>query len=115
MFAKIKKITKTVAPRMGSLKTKDGKIIGDEDGINERWKEYTEELFKEDKRVVKENINDEEEFEKETTIMEAEVEWAIRQLKDTKEPALEKNPMELIKEGEEAVKKTITKICNQIW
>src|SRR3984885_2054047 len=33
MFAKIKKITKTAAPRMGSLKTKDGKIIGDEDGI----------------------------------------------------------------------------------
>src|SRR3984885_9220133 len=44
MFAKIKKITKTAAPRMGSLKTKDGKIIGDEDGIKERWREYTEEL-----------------------------------------------------------------------
>ena len=115
MFAKIKKITKTAAPRMGSLKTKDGKIIGDEDGIKERWREYTEELYKEDKRVVKENINDEEEFEKEPTIMEAEVEWAIRQLKDNKAPGLDGIPIELIKEGEEAVIKTITKICNQIW
>jgi len=27
-------------PRMGSLKSRDGKVIGDEEGMKIRWKEY---------------------------------------------------------------------------
>jgi len=114
LFAKIKEITKTAGPRMGSLKTKDGKIIGDEEEMKARWREYTEELYKEDERVVKENIKIEE-VENEPEILEAEVEWAIKQLKDNKAPGHDGIPIELVKAGDEAVVRTITKLCNQIW
>src|SRR6218665_3257836 len=32
-------------PRMGYLKSRDGKVIGDEEGMKSRWKEYSEELY----------------------------------------------------------------------
>ena len=70
---------------MGSLKARDGHIIADGDEIKNRWKEYTEELYSEDKRVKKEVVEITE-FEKEPEVMEAEVEWAIKQLKDNKAP-----------------------------
>jgi len=47
----------------------------------------------------------------EPEVMEADVEWAIKQLKDNKAPAQDGIPIELIK----ATIKIITKICNNIW
>src|SRR6218665_354406 len=43
----------------------------------------------------------------EPEVMEAEVEWAIKQLKDNKASGQDRIPIELIK--------IITKICNNIW
>src|ERR1700733_11359088 len=114
MFAKVKEITKKFTPRIGSLKSEDGVVIGDEEGMKKRWKEYTEELYSEDKRVKKEVI-DITNYEKEPEVMEAEVEWAIRQLKDNKASGQDGIPIELIKAGDDAVIKIITKICNKIW
>ena len=54
MFSKVREITRKITPRMGSLKSRDGHIIADEEGMKNRWKEYTEELYSEDKRVKKE-------------------------------------------------------------
>ena len=45
--------------------------------------------------------------------MEAEVEWAIKQLKVR--PGQDGIPIEMIKAGDGAMTKTITKICNNIW
>ena len=47
----------------------------------------------------------------EPEVMEAEVEWAIKQLKDNKAPGQDRIPIELIK----ATIKIITKMCNNIW
>ena len=33
MFSEVKEITRTFTPRMGSLKSRDGKVIGDEEGM----------------------------------------------------------------------------------
>jgi hypothetical protein len=70
---------------MGSLKASDGHIIADEEGMKKRWKEYTEELYSEDKRVKVGKI-EVTEYENEPEVMEAEVDWAIKQLKDNKAP-----------------------------
>ena len=94
---------------MGSLKSGDGHIIADEEGIKSRWKEYTEELYSEDKRVKKEKI-DVTEYEKEPEIMEAEVEWAIKQLKDNKAPDHDRIPIEMIEAGDGVMTKTIKKL-----
>ena len=47
--------------------------------------------------------------------METEVEWAIKQLKDNKALGLDGIPIEMIKVGEGAMIKTITKVCSNIW
>jgi len=54
MFSKVKEITRKFTLRMGSLKSRDGKVIGDEKGMKNRWKNYLEELYSEDKKVEKE-------------------------------------------------------------
>ena len=58
MFSKVKEITRKFTPRMGSLKSRDGKVIGDEEGMKNRWKEYSEELYSEDKRTEKEQTDE---------------------------------------------------------
>src|SRR6218665_3436232 len=37
MFSKVKEITRKFTQRMGSLKSRDGEVIGDEEGIKERY------------------------------------------------------------------------------
>ena len=50
----------------------------------------------------------------EPEVMEAEVEWAIKQLKDNKPPGQDGIPIERIKAEEDAMVQIITKICNNI-
>src|SRR6218665_1863282 len=109
MFSKVKEITRKFTLRMGSLKSRDGKVIGNEKGMKNRWKDYLEELYSEDKKVEKEQ-NETTDYEMEPEAMEADVEWAIKQLKDNKAPAQDGIPIELIK----ATIKIITKMCNNI-
>ena len=80
----------------------------------ERWKEYTEELYKKDSRVMEEQ-NKTEAYEKEPAILEGEVEWAIRQLKDNKAPGTDGIHIEMIKAGGDEMIKKITLLCNRIW
>src|SRR6218665_3304995 len=103
IFSKVKEITRKFIPRMGSLKSRVGKVIGDKKGMKNRWKEYSEELHSEDKRIKKEQ-SDMTEYKMEPEVMEAEVEWAIKQLKDDK--ATEQNGI-VIKADEKDYKKNM--------
>src|SRR6218665_2423199 len=82
--------------------------------MKNRWREYSEELYSKDKRIEREQT-DTTDYEMEPEVMEAEVEWAIKQLKDNKDPGQDGIPIELIKAEEDAMIKIIKKICNSIW
>ena len=114
MFSKVKEITRKFTLRMGSLKSRDGQVIGDEEGMKNRWKEYSKKLNSEDKTVEKEQ-NNTTEYEMEPEVMKADVEWAIKQLKDNKALGQDGIPIELIKAVEDGMIKTIKKNCNNIW
>ena len=45
-FKKIKEITVTFSHRVGSLRDKDGQILTEAAGVQERWQEYTEKLYR---------------------------------------------------------------------
>jgi len=55
MFSKVKEITRKFTPRKGSLKSRDGKVIGGEEGMKSKWKEYSEELYSEEKNRERTN------------------------------------------------------------
>src|SRR6218665_1735293 len=58
IFAEMQKIAGKFTPRMGSLKNTNGGIIGDNDEVMNRWKEYTEKLYSVSQRMkVDEEIN----------------------------------------------------------
>src|SRR6218665_1437542 len=61
------------------------------------------------------SFSDTTDYEMEPEVMEAEVEWAIKQLKDNELLGQDGIPIELTKAGEDATIKIITKICNNIW
>jgi len=85
MFAKVKTLTGKFTPRMGTLRSGEGRMIKDEEGVKDRWREYTEELYKKYLRVKEEQMT-KEVYKEEPVILESEVEWAIRQLRDNKAP-----------------------------
>src|SRR6218665_953105 len=98
IFSKVKEITRKFTPRMSSLKSRDGKVIADEEGMKSRWNEYSEGLYSEDNRIEKEQT-DTTDYEMEAEVMKAEVEWAIKQLKDNKAPGQDTSRIDKSREG----------------
>ena len=48
LFRKIGNIKGAFHPKMGTIKDKNGRNLGDTEEIKKRWKEYMEELYKKD-------------------------------------------------------------------
>jgi hypothetical protein len=114
MFAKVKMMNGKFTPRMGTLRGGEWSMIKDGEGVKERWREYTEELYRKDLRVKDEQLT-KEVYEKEPVILESEVEWAICQLKDNKAPGMDGIPIEMIRAGGDEMVRKITLLCNRIW
>ena len=106
-------VTGKFKPKVGVLKSIDGKDLTKETEIKERWKNYTEGLYQRDVNLTKTFMVTE--YEDEPTILESEVRWALNKLANGKAPGVDNIPIELLKAvGDEGVK-VLTGICQSIW
>ncbi|PIK35145.1 hypothetical protein BSL78_28030 [Apostichopus japonicus] len=111
-FQKDRDITGEFKPRVGSLKSNAGGDLCEESLVKERWRVYTEDLYRSDHNIPQftEGI-----YEEEAPIIEEEVRKAVKSLANGKSPGSDELPIELFKEvGEEGVI-VLTVICQRIW
>jgi exonuclease III len=113
LFKKIRDITGKFTPRIGVMKNRDGKDLGEEFEIKKRWKEYTEELYMKDSNSS--DIHQEIDYTVEPMILESEVRWAMNELADRKSPGDDGLPIELFKAAGEDSIQVLTALCQQVW
>lgn len=110
LFATVKQMKKRFTARQATIRDRDGNEISNQQGIRERWKEYTEELYASGSTGTSEDPWDEEEMEPD--LLESEVDWALRQLQNNKAPGIDGIPAELVKPAPSAA---LTALCRTIW
>ncbi|GFN88795.1 endonuclease-reverse transcriptase [Plakobranchus ocellatus] len=114
MHAKIKDVSgkKIKCSTPGCIKSKDGTMLMEKKEILNRWSEYVEDLFKDDKcenpPKKKKNIEG-------STILEEEVEAAIKKMKNGKATGPDNIPVEIIKALDNLGIDLTTKRLNAIY
>ncbi|XP_071580973.1 uncharacterized protein [Temnothorax nylanderi] len=115
LYRKVRELTRKLTPRTAAIEDKSDKILWESNDIVERWRQYCEELYKED--TVAENGEQAIKMtnEREPPILKSEVEEAITHLKPNKAPGLDEVSAEKIKLlGDEGIR-IIHDICNKVW
>uniref|UniRef100_A0A8D8RKC5 Craniofacial development protein 2 n=1 Tax=Cacopsylla melanoneura TaxID=428564 RepID=A0A8D8RKC5_9HEMI len=108
---KVKEVTGRFKRRQyGKLLDKDGKIIIEQQEKKERWMQYVEELFEDDRGMMDEITGDSG-----PSIMENEVEIAIKQMKEGKAAGPDNLEIEFMKLLNETGVKKLTKMYNKIY
>ena len=96
-----------------NLERLTGRTVTEEKEVKERWKEYTEKLYRKNPGIS--NVFTEKVFDDKPDILEAEVKQAISQLANWKAAGCDGIPVELLKAvGDDAIK-VLTRTCNSIW
>ncbi|GFN89224.1 heparan-sulfate 6-o-sulfotransferase 1 [Plakobranchus ocellatus] len=113
MHAKIKEISdkKSKCSSPGCIKSKDGTMLMEKKEILNRWSEYVEDLFK-DGRCKKPNIEKNIEG---PTILTAEVEAAIKKMKNGNATGPDNTPFKIIKTLDNLGIDLTAKLLNAIY
>uniref|UniRef100_A0A803SLA6 Reverse transcriptase domain-containing protein n=1 Tax=Anolis carolinensis TaxID=28377 RepID=A0A803SLA6_ANOCA len=98
---------------MGMIKNKDGRDLTEAEEIENRWRDYTEDLYRKDNNI--EDSFDGVMSELEPGILRSEVEWALRRIAHNKAAGDDGIPAELFKILEGDAVKVMHAICQQIW
>jgi len=115
LYRKIRELTRKFNPRTSAIEDKNDKILWQNKDILERWRQYCEELYKEETVAVNEEQAVGVTNEREPPILRSEVEEAITHLKPNKAPGLDEVSAEKIKLlGDEGIR-IIHDICNKVW
>ncbi|KAK9719482.1 hypothetical protein QE152_g22635 [Popillia japonica] len=115
-YKDVKSIRKEYQHLPPYIKSKDGKLIGSEEMILERWKEHFEESLKEgtEKQAAEELTMVEEENPMTEPSVE-EIEAIIQHLKNYKSPGENSIAAENLKYGGVYLQKRITTLIKEIW
>ena len=98
---------------MGSTKDRNGMDRAEAEDIKKRWKEYTEELYKND--LHDPNNHDGVIIHLEPDILECEVKWALESITMNKASGGDGIPVELFQILKDDAVKVPHSICQQIW
>ena len=112
LFKKITDTKGTVHVKMGSIKDRKGMDLTEVD-IKKRWKEYTEELYK--NYLHDPNNHDGVITHLEPDILECEVKWAIESITMNKASGGDGIPVELFQILKDDAVKVLHSICQKIW
>ena len=112
-FKKIRDTKGTFHAKMGSIKDRNSMDLTEAEGIEKRWHEYTEELYKKD-------INDPDNHDgvityQESNILKCEVKWALGSITTNKASGGDGIPAELFQILNDDAVKVLHSICQQIW
>ena len=114
LFKKLRSITGKFTPKVGNILDHDGEQLTEETEVKQRWRQYTEDLYKIDPNITEMYMADDN-YEKEPDILASEERKALQEIKNSKSPSCDNIPIELIKAaGEEGIK-IMTILCNKIW
>ena len=112
IYENIKKVArkKTSKPGIG-IKDADGSMLYENEAIVKRWQSYCAELYGREDYVQEEQ----ERGEEEPSVLESEIEAAIKKLKTEKAVGLDQIPAEALKAGGQTVVKALKNIIDKIW
>ena len=115
LYQGVKSLTNKFKPSIDTIKDENGKILGEAEEVQERWAQYSTDLFKRNPNIVVPQhaflVNDEEEL----PTLYSEVAKAINELKANKSPGFDDSTAELVKCGNKNVANYFLKLCTSIW
>ena len=110
---KIGEIRGTFHARMGTIKDRNGKNLTKAEDIKNRWREYTEELYK--KGLNDLTNHDGVVTHLEPDILESEVKWALGSMTANNDSGGDGIPTELFQILKDDAVKVLHSICQQVW
>uniref|UniRef100_A0A8B9XVB8 RNA-directed DNA polymerase n=1 Tax=Bos mutus grunniens TaxID=30521 RepID=A0A8B9XVB8_BOSMU len=113
VFKKIRDTKGTFHAKMGSIKDRNGMDLTEEEDIQKRWQEYTEELYKKD--LHDPDNHDGVITHLEPDILESEVKWVLESITTNKASGGDGIPIELSQILKDDAVKVLHSICQQIW
>ncbi|CAH1277625.1 Hypp9717 [Branchiostoma lanceolatum] len=118
-YSIIKKLRRGFQPNQRNIKSKDNRVLTDLQSILQRWKQYPEQLSKDN--TPHSDPDDEQDTPSEETrdapfpeILESEVEHAIKRLLKNKAAGVDDLPGELLKTDNPAITKVLCCLYNKI-
>ena len=113
LFKKIRDTKRTFHAKMGLIKDRNVTDLTEAEYINQRWQEYTEELYKKDLHV--QDNHDGVITHLEPDILECEIKWALETITTNKASGGDGIPVELFQILKDDSVKMLQSICQQIW
>lgn len=119
-FQRIKEITREFKPKSWKIEDRNGKIITEIDGVLEVWRQYCENLYKEDSGPEEEPYQPKQlpsikDVTQEPDILREEIQQVIRYLKNNKSTGEDNISAEMLKQlGAKGID-LLWRICNNIW